>query len=341
MPDDFAAPPSSPPPSPPRVHPPRSVWTRLRRAVSRRLGYLLARMIHAVASNLPYRLRHAAAWIGGTFAYVILRRERSIAFRNLEHAFGTERSARELRRIIRRMFRHFASVYVDWAILRTWPTPRLEQKFPQIAADLRKLETEVRAMGTGAVGLTAHLGNWELLSVFFSRFTPGLVVPIANRIYYPKYHAFLHKLRSEVGLDVIYNDESPRRMIAAIRSGHVIAILPDHEVRTNRSVHVPFFGRPAQTALFPVQLARKLNVPIGLVYLVRENDGYTFIYRGTFDVPRTADEERDLEAATRTWTEKLEEEIRARPEQWVWMHNRWRSPPSRPRRHLDRYLKFE
>ncbi len=191
------------------------------------------------------------------------------------------------------------------------------------------------------MGLTAHLGNWELLSFFCSRFTPGLLVSVANRIYFPPYHDFMHRLRKEAGLDIFYNDESARKAIRAIRNGHLLGLLPDHEVRTNSSVFVDFLGLPAQTATFPVQLARKLGVKMTLVFLVREGDTYRVIHRDLFDVPCTNDETGDLLSGTAKWSQMLEEEILPRPAQWSWTHNRWHSTPERPRRHLDRGRRME
>ncbi len=309
---------------------------RWKRKLSRHAGYVLGRLLHAIVSRIPFSASRAASWILGSGAYVVLSRDRELAVRNLGRVYGHERSPSEIRALARQVFRHSASVYVEWAILRRWPSERLHAVFQKVAAALQETQRTVLSTGTGVVGLTAHLGNWEILSLFCSRFTPGLLVPVANRIYFRKYHDFIHRLRSETGLEVVYNDESARKIIRAVREGHLLGLLPDQEVRTNASVFVDFFGLPAQTASFPVRLARMLGVKMTMVLLVREGRGYRVIDRGLFDVPRTDDERSDILHGTQLWTRMLEEEIRRRPEQWTWMHNRWHGTPDRPRRHLDR-----
>ena len=315
---------------------PRTKRNRWKKQILRRVSYVFARALHAGVCRIPFRLSGAASWCIGNAAHLFLIRDRRRAHSSLLRVFGQERSAREIRSLVRRVFRHSASVYVEWSILRRWPEPRLRATFPLIAEDLCKLRAEIASSGSGVVGLTAHLGNWELLSLFFGRFTPGLLVPVANRIYYPRYHEFLYRLRIETGLKVLYNDESARKAIQAIRDGHILGLLPDHEVRTNSSTFVDFLGLPAQTATFPVQLARKLQVKMAMVLLVRDGSTYRVINCGLFDAPHTEDEAEDLRNGTARWSQMLEVEIRRYPDQWSWTHDRWRSTPDHPRRHLDR-----
>lgn len=317
----------------PRRHRKKKWW---RKAVSRHCGYALGRFLHALACRLPHAACGALSNLVGTVAYLFLRRDRRRAVTQLTRVLGGQLSPREIRRLARATFVHTASVYIEWSVLRRWSTERLERKFPHVARDLRDLEQRIRTQKLGVVGLTGHLGNWELLSLFFSRFTPGLIVPIANRLYFRKYHDFLHRLRTETGLKVIYNDESARKVIQAVRDGHLLGLLVDQEVRTNACVFVDFFGLPAQTAMFPVQLARKLGARLTMLFLVREGRTYRFVDRGFFTVPCTADEDADRLAATHSWTRMLEEEILKRPSQWSWMHDRWHARPDRPRRHVDR-----
>jgi len=317
----------------------RKKWWR--KAISRYPGYALGRILHAIASVIPHGACGAISTIVGLAAYLFLVRDRRRAIDQLARVLGSERSPRDIRRLARAVFVHTASVYIEWSVLRRWSAERLEQRFPEAARDLRDLAVRVRAGGLGVVGLTGHLGNWELLSLFCSRFAPGLLVPIANRLYFRKYQEFLHRLRAETGLRVIYNDESARKVVEAVRNGHLLGLLTDQEVRTNACVFVDLLGKPAQTALFPVQLARKLKARLTMVFLVREGSSYRVVDRGFFEVPHTSNVEADLLEATQLWTRWLEEEILRRPEQWSWMHDRWHARPDRPRRHVDRGRRIE
>jgi KDO2-lipid IV(A) lauroyltransferase len=141
------------------------------------------------------------------------------------------------------------------------------------------------------------------------------------------------------GLDMVYTDESPRKLIRALKNGQVLGLLPDQDLRTNSGIFVDFFGMPAYTVTMPARLARQLGVKMGLCCLLREGKGFRLVYHPPFDIPRTSDETADIAGATQMWSHLLESEIRKRPEQWVWFYPRWRTPLERPRRHFRRRKK--
>ena len=313
--------------------------SRLRKVISRNIGYAVLRAFHAVVSRLPLRAGRAVSWIAGTIAYALCTRERKIAIAALTRVYSSERSPAEIRALTRDVFRHTASIAIDWFILRRWTREKIERTFPDFVADARRAHEVVKSAGGGMVGITAHLGNWEILSLISAHFAPGLLIPIAQRLYFEKYQDFLHHLRTSHGNQVIYTDESPRKMIRALRDGCFLGFLPDQDVRTNRGVFVDFFGLPAWTVTFPVGLARREGVKMFLAVVVREGKGFRLVHRGPFDVPSTNYEEADLLAGTQLWTRVLEEEIRKHPEQWSWLHPRWRTKPEKPRLKVDRTIK--
>jgi KDO2-lipid IV(A) lauroyltransferase len=325
----------------------RTVWkkgkkrrrSRLRKAVSRWTGYMLLRAVHAVVSRLPFRAGRALSWLVGTIAYFLSTRERNIALHALTRVYAAERSPAEIRALARDVFRHTVSIAVDWIILRRWSREKLARAFPGLMQDIHRVEEAVHSAGNGVVGITAHLGNWEVLGLIGARWAPGLFIPVAQRLYYPKYQDFLHRLRTENGNQVIYTDESPRKMIRALREGCLVGFLPDQDVRTNRGVFVDFLGLPAWTAAFPVAFARRQGVKMLFIVVVREGKGFRVLYRGPFDLPSTGDEDADVLAGTQLWTRMLEEEIRKRPHQWSWLHPRWRTVPGKPRHKVDRSFK--
>jgi KDO2-lipid IV(A) lauroyltransferase len=322
----------------------RIVWEKgkkrrrsaLRKAVSRRMGYVFILLVHAVVSRLPLRVGRAFAWIVGTGAYALCTRERKIALDALTRVYSAERSPAEIRALARDVFRHSVTIATDWLILNRWSREKIARAFPEFVADIARADVDFRAAGGGVVGITAHLGNWEVLALACAHWAPGVLIPIAQRLYYEKYQDFLHRLRTMHGNEVIYTDESPRKMIRALREGRLLGFLPDQDIRTNRGVFVDFLGLPAWTVAFPVALARKQGVKLLFAAVVREGKGFRLIWRGPFDVPSTGDEETDILEGTRLWTGILEEEIRKRPHQWSWLHPRWRTVPGKPRVKVDR-----
>jgi KDO2-lipid IV(A) lauroyltransferase len=313
--------------------------SQLRKLISRNLQHFCLRLGHALLSPLPLPLGRGLGWVGGTLGYWALGHERKIALANLSRVFGGERTPREIRRLARAVFRHAATVALEWIILRRWPLERLRASFPEVEAGLAKFERDVKATGLGVVGLTAHFGNWEVLALFYSRFTPGLLAPVAKRAKLERTQEFLHRLRSGEGVDVVYTDESPRKLLRAISAGKLLAFLPDQDLRTNSGIFVDFFGKPAYTVILPVRLARRTGAKMVLCLLLREGKGFRLVVDGPFDIPRSPDEEADIASGTQHWSHLLEAQIRRCPEQWVWFYPRWRTPLERPRRHFRRRKK--
>jgi KDO2-lipid IV(A) lauroyltransferase len=274
-------------------------------------------------------------WLAGTAAFSLVRNERRIAIENLTRVFGDELSPSQIRKVARGVFRHLAIASIEWMILRRWPREKLRSTFAEVGETLERIEQAVRQGDVGVVGITAHLGNWELLNLFFATFTPGLVISVAKRAKFPPTHRFLHELRCVSGVDVYYTDESPRKMIRALKEGRLVGFLPDQELRTNGGIFVKFFDKPAYTPVFPVRLARKVGARMGFSALVRQGKSFKLFYDGPYEIPCTEDEENDLMHGTELWSRNLEDGIRKHPEQWIWLYQRWHSSPDRPRRHSN------
>ena len=311
--------------------------SRVLKRISRFCGYCGLRFAEATIARLPFRAGMWLSRFAGALGYYFAHTSRRIAIENLTRVYGEELSPKEIRIMVRRVFQNTVGTAIEYFILRRWSTEQLEAAFPECAKGIRQLETDVKATGGGVVGLTAHHGNWEVLSLFVARFAPGLLVPIAKPAYYQRYQDFIDRLRREDGAEVIYNTESPRRIIRAVKKGQLLGILPDQDLRTNSGVFVDFFGKLAWTVTFPVGMARRLNVPMTYCVLVRDDAtlqrrGYHFVYKGFFHPPRTEDEQSDLQEGTAQWTRILESIVREDPDQWSWIYQRWKSTPDRPRR---------
>ena len=306
--------------------------SRLRKTLSRHFGYFWFRLGYSVISHLPWIVGRGLSAFLGTLAFHALKRERDVALQSLSRVYGNEKSPKEIRALVSRVFRHSASIIIDWVILRRWSDEKLEARFPEAVASIRGAARDFQGMnGAGVVAVSGHLGNWEILSMLFSRFAPGILTSVAKRLYFNKYNDLIHRLRTEFGLEIIYSEESARKMIRALKSGKALSLLCDQDLRTNSGVFVDFFGLPAYTVTFPVDLARLTRVRMAFCALVREGNSFRIVYRAPYEISTTENAQADVLAATQKWTKILEEEIRKCPEQWSWIHPRWRSTPERPR----------
>jgi len=187
---------------------------------------------------------------------------------------------------------------------------------------------EALEAGKGVILITGHAGNWELLNARLG--VAGIPMSIAVRdIYDPRIDAFATDIRSRFGGDVIpRRDDAARRLLAALKGNRVVGLLIDQDIRDLPGVFVPFFGRDAWTPSGPAGFSLKIGCPTIPAFIHRRKDGRHMVEVHP-PLPRptsgsTKDQIRQLTAAA---TAAIEKHIRAHPEQWVWMHRRWRTRP--------------
>ncbi len=296
----------------------RGVW----KTVKRNVTYGAALGARALLGALPAGARLSVGEALGSLAYRLAGRERRRALDSLSKAFGSEKPLEELERIARESFRNLGrSVAELCGLWRGGPERILEIFEP---GEARERIARQLAGGRGAVAVTAHLDNWELLGAWTA--AAGFpVTVVARRIYFEKYDRLAVGMRRRFGMEVVYQDESPRKLLRALRDGHLLGLLADQDVRRLDGAFVPFLGRPAYTPTGPVSLALAARAPLLLIHTVRVGRGR---HRVEVSDPLEFDrseKRRALLAGTRAWTRLLEQSIRRRPEQWVWMHRRWRT----------------
>jgi KDO2-lipid IV(A) lauroyltransferase len=258
----------------------------------------------------------------GTLASRLARVSRRRALENLEHAFAGEKTPRELRRICRGVFRTTAINVLELLVIHRWSPEKIRRVFG-LAADFQRLQDTCAG---GTVGVTGHFGSWELQAVLFGCYHPGRLRPVAKRIYFEKFQSLVERFRQKAGLEVIYTDESPRRLVEALEAGKLLGMLPDQNLKAVSGVFVEFFGRPAYTSTAPVHLALTTGSRLVATYLVREGGRFRVLIH-EIPLQKTGRREEDLRENTRRWTRVFEEEIRRYPDQWVWFHRRWRTRP--------------
>lgn len=283
--------------------------------------YYLARAAIFFIYLLPANIGSHVAAFGGRIAYLILAKYRNITIENLTLAFGKERTPAEIRMIARRVFENLGRNAFELI------------QFPKInSANIDRIVTMRGAAildqafreGKGVVVLTAHFGNWELMpAVLRMKGYPGYA--IGRRLYFDKYDAYLNRLRKVHDVNIIYRDESPRKMLRALRDNKIVGIVADQDVDSVDGVFVDFFGRKAYTPAGPAALAKASGAPIIPVLIMRENGRHTVVVDPPVGLVDTGDREKDLAENTQRWSNIIESYIRRYPDQWVWMHRRWKT----------------
>ncbi|HYB69980.1 MAG TPA: lysophospholipid acyltransferase family protein [Candidatus Bathyarchaeia archaeon] len=284
------------------------------------LLYSIVWPIASLLAYLPVGLGLAVGRRLGDLLWVLLPGRRALTLANLERSFRSERSPAELRRLGRRSFEHLGMNLVESCCYFLRPTALM---LARVRVDGLIHLQEAAARGSGILVLTAHYGNWELLAAAHG--LTGLplsfvVRPLDN----PVLDELVDRFRLRTGAEMIAKRHALRGILEALRRGRMVGILLDQNATRSEGVFVPFFGVPASTSKALAVIALRTGAPVVPVFLRREPGG-----RHCMDVrpPVAPPAGGDVGTFTASFNRAIEEEIRLAPEQWFWMHARWRTRP--------------
>jgi KDO2-lipid IV(A) lauroyltransferase len=317
----MTVPDSMPAPSPPE---PRR---RKRSAFRHRLEFLAATSLLRFLGAMPHRVARTLCGFLAAVSYWFWPRLRHVGLFNLRLAFPDWDEARR-RRVLRGVFRSFGRMLADFAHFPRWNRANIESL---IIYDGFETYARAREQGKGVLFLTAHFGNWELGS--FAHGIYGYPCNfIVRELDNPLLDAFINRCRCLSGGRAIEKRDSAREVLRALRGDEAVGILSDQNVLASEGVFVEFFGRLASTTTGPARLARKTGVPIVLGLVIW--DEKLGKYRLRFDPVewiKREDPEEEIRVNTAHFTRLIEEYIRRYPEQWLWVHRRWKTrPPGEP-----------
>jgi len=268
--------------------------------------------------------RAIGAGIAG-LAYGALGRLRSVGLRNLELALP-EKSTAERERILREEYRNLGWLLAEFCLMPRY-TPEGASRFIRYEG----LDNYLRARerGNGVLVLTGHLGAWELSSFYHSLmgYPMGMVI---RRLDNPLVDRFVNHVRCLHGNRVIHKDDFARGLIASMRAGETVGILMDTNMTPPQGFFVPFFGVQACTASGMARVAAKTGAAVVPGFLLWEESAQKYVlhFGDPLPVVTTGDAEQDALANTAAFTAKIEEYVRQYPEQWLWMHRRWKTRPA-------------
>jgi Kdo2-lipid IVA lauroyltransferase/acyltransferase len=230
------------------------------------------------------------------------------------------------RRICRQSYRHFGLMAVELSGVLARP---VEETLARVRIDgLEHLRSTMQQHGR-ALLLTAHLGNWELLPVA-CRLTGYRLSVVLRPLDAPWLDRLITRLRDRSGVELIDKRVALRPVLRALARGAMVGILLDQNAARREGVFVPFFGRSASTSKSLALLALRTGTPIIPAFIRREADGtHRVVIKPALAAPPPGELERAIVTLTARCTEAIETAIREAPDQWLWMHDRWRTrPPS-------------
>ncbi|MCA1818124.1 MAG: lysophospholipid acyltransferase family protein, partial [Acidobacteria bacterium] len=287
--------------------------------------YAAVRLLLGALGLLPRRASVAAGRALGRVAYSLARGLRRTGLRNLELAFP-EMPPEERRRTLRRSMEGLGR---QLGYFSHFPRMTPAQLRDLVEYDGIEILHEAQARGRGIIFLTAHLGAWEVLSFAHSALHNPLSFMV-RRLDNPRVEELIDKIRTRFGNRSIDKKMAARSALKLLREGGTLGILADLNTQPHEGVFVPFFGRPACTTSGIAVLALRTDAAVIPVVAPWHEERGRYVFHGSpvVELVRTGDHERDIELNTARFTAAIEGQVRKYPDQWLWIHKRWKTRPA-------------
>jgi len=274
---------------------------------------------------LPRGLARQAGAALGAIAWVLLPKLRRTGQRNLELAFPQMPPA-ERARTLRRLYR-----YLGWHLAEFC---QMHRYTPGNTRDLIRYEgldhyLAAQRRGQGVLIVTGHLGTWELSSFWHSLMGHPMSMVI-RRLDNPRVDRMVNGIRCLHGNRVLHKDDFARGLLSAMRRGDTVGILMDTNMTPPQGVFVPFFGVLACTASGLARVALRTGAAVLPGFLVWESQEQKYVlhFGPVIPLAATGDDDRDVLENTGRFTATIEAFIRRYPDQWLWVHRRWKTRPA-------------
>ena len=289
-----------------------------------RVEYALVWPVVKMLGLLPRRLARAAAILLAGAVYHLHRRLRRVGLRNLELAYP-RMSRRERRRIVRGVF-----VSLGRQLAEFCQFPRYTRENVSQVAVYEGFENfdAAQRRGKGVLFLTAHLGGWEIGSFVHSIHGHRLRI-VVRALDNPYLDRMVEGYRTLHGNSTFEKQDFARGLISAMRAGETVGLLMDQNMTPPAGVFVDFFGSKACTASGIARVALRTDASVVPAFTIWDATlgKYRIAFGPRLTLPRTADDERDVVEATQLFTSVIEEYVRKNPDQWLWVHRRWKTRP--------------
>jgi Kdo2-lipid IVA lauroyltransferase/acyltransferase len=291
------------------------------------LIYCSAQLIIAILLFLPMRLVSFLGKVFGGLVFAFAKDERRKIIASISAAYPTQMDALERKRLAKAVWVGLGRNLFEIIRQLNWTREEITSQ----VARVQGLECfdEALKRGKGLFVVTAHLGNWELLGGYLG--TQGKGSALAQNLYDPRFDELVNWFRSEkLGATLmIKRGLALRGILDALKEGQFVLALCDQDTG-NDGVFVPFFGKPAWTQSGVARIARKTGAALVPAFMVRGRDGkFELHVEKEIETPQTTDQEKDILEIVRRYTAVIESYVRAYPDQWMWMHERWKTKPKK------------
>ena len=293
--------------------------------IQRWLEFAIVWLLVRLLGLLPRGVARSLGAAVGALAFHVLSRLRSVGERNLQLAFP-DLDPLQRTQILRGEYRNLGWLMAEFCLMPRY-TPENTREF--IRYDGLENYLRARDRGRGVLIVTGHLGAWELSSYYHSLmgYPMGMVI---RRLDNARVDRLVNSIRCRHGNRVLHKDDFARGLLGSMRKGETVGILMDTNMTPPQGVFVDFFGHAACTASGLARVALRTGAAVLPGFLLWEaaEQKYVLHFGPEFELVRSGDDEADAVANTQLFTSAIERYVRQYPDQWLWVHRRWKTRPA-------------
>ncbi|MHB1693443.1 MAG: lysophospholipid acyltransferase family protein [bacterium] len=284
----------------------------------------MVKIFYILINALPLNCSLALGRFLGIAFYKLDKKHAKSVFKNLKIAFKDDKSDEELNKIAVNFYKNLGMVFIEIFRLNKYTKENIDDFVETDFGNLKDIYGKEPILL-----LTAHFGNWELLAKTFS--LKGYIGNVLARPLDNEYiEQILYKLRTVSGNKVIYNRENAvKEILTAINKKEIIGFLPDENASKRIGVFVDFFGNPACTMPGIANIAAKTKARVVPAFIVRQSNfsRHKLIIGEPLEINYTGNRKEDVINILNIFHAAIENIIKEYPEQWFWIHNRWKTRP--------------
>ncbi|MBI1912336.1 MAG: lysophospholipid acyltransferase family protein [Deltaproteobacteria bacterium] len=285
--------------------------------------FSLLKIISFLLGHMPLGLVHILGRVFGRLIYKYDKKRRKITLDNIDRAYRDELTQEKKQEIAQKVFVNLAKMFFEFTRI-----PWLNQKSFIKLVKVHGTENLAKALEKkkGVILCTGHFGNWELFGASFGHIGFKLDV-VARELDSPVLEQFVKWVRTRSGNVIISKNRAMRKLMRRLADNGIVTILLDQNVALAEGVFVDFFSVPACTNKGPALLAATTGAAVVPAFIIRHGSGYRLEIQKELELTFTGDRERDALENTARCTKAIEDIVRKHPEQWFWVHRRWKTRP--------------
>ena len=283
--------------------------------------YTLLKLLIRLLGRLPVAAADFLANLLGLLWFRIDRRRRVVTLSNLTHAFGREMTPARIELMGKQIFKNIASILFEVAWSQKFDKEGFLAHFTVNGLEHLK---KAHAKGRGVIVVSCHMGNFEMLIPAIDE-TGYKGYAIYRKLDFQPLERLMREARQRFGVTMVPMRGASKKIDALLRDGAVIGTLLDQNVDWYKGVFVDFFGRPACTNKGLAVLAMRTKAPVIALYTIRHKRKYRIEFLPEIPLEDTGDRIKDIENNTQKFTSVIESMVRQHPDQYFWVHNRWKT----------------